>query len=72
MEKWISVYVSKDKLRTELLKNELITNGINAVILSKVDSSYPMLGTAQINVPEGQAEAAKKLIDEFDIDEKEA
>lgn len=71
MEKWISVYISKNIHRTEIIKNEMISRGINAVILSKIDSSYPMLGTAKINVPENQVELAKKIVEEFDDKESE-
>lgn len=71
MENWASVYISKDRIRAELLKNELIANGINAVILNKVDASYPVLGTVQINVPENQADSANKLIEELNLDDKE-
>lgn len=65
MGNWTKVYVSKDRVKAELIKNELINKGINAVILDQIDASYPMLGTAVINVPESQSEAAKKYIDEL-------
>lgn len=72
MEKWVSVYISKNIHRTEIIKNEMISRGINAVILSKIDSSYPMLGTAKINVPEKQADLAMKIVEEFDLNDKES
>jgi hypothetical protein len=71
MENWVSVYISKDRIRAELIKNELISNDINAVILNKVDASYPVLGTVQINVPENQAELAYKCIDDLNLDDRE-
>jgi len=70
MANWTTVYTSKDRIRTELIKNELILQGINAVILDKIDGSYPVLGTANINVPEDQSETAKKLIEELNLDEE--
>ncbi len=66
MANWITVYTSKDRIRTELIKNELILQGINAVILDKKDGSFPMIGPVAINVPEDQSEAAKKYIDALD------
>ncbi len=72
MTNWESVYISKDRMRAELIKNELINNAVNAVILDKVDASYPVFGTVQVNVPEHQVESAKKLIDDLNLDDKES
>lgn len=72
MNNWVSVFVSKDRIRAELIKNELINHGINAVILDKIDGNYPMVGTAAVNVPETQEEEARKYIDESNLDGKEA
>lgn len=69
MANWISVYVSKDRLKAELIKNELINNEINAVILDKIDGSYPVLGTVAVKVPEEQADTAKQYIE--DLNDKE-
>ena len=71
MINWVSVYISKDRIRAELIKNELIGKGINAVILDKVDASYPVLGTVQINVPEAQGDTARQIIDDLNLDDKE-
>ncbi|WP_367916167.1 DUF2007 domain-containing protein [Leadbetterella sp. DM7] len=70
MANWITVYTSKDRIRTELIKNELILQGINAVILDKIDGSYPVLGTVSINVPENQSDTAKNFIEALNLDEE--
>lgn len=70
MANWTTVYTSKNRIRTELVKNELILQGINAVILDKIDGSYPVLGTVAINVPEDQSETAKKYIEALNLDEE--
>ncbi len=70
MANWITVYTSKDRIRTELIKNELILQGINAVILDKIDGNFPMVGPVAINVPEDQSETAKKYIEALNLDEE--
>lgn len=70
MTKWITVYTSKDSIRTELIKNELILQGINAVIVDKKDGNFPMIGPIAIHVPEDQLDTAKTYIDSLHLDEE--
>lgn len=72
MSNWEKVYESNDRVITELIKNEMINQGINAVILNKVDTNYPMIGLSQIKVPEEQVEKAKKIIELHSSNDKEA
>jgi hypothetical protein len=70
MGNWITVYNSNDRIRTELIKNELINKGINAVILDKIDGNFPVLGPIAIHVPEEQAEEALKYIEDISLNEE--
>jgi hypothetical protein len=70
MEKWITVYTSNNRIRTELITNELINKGINAVILDKIDANFPVLGPIAIHVPEEQAEEAIQYIEEISLNEE--
>lgn len=62
---WITVYKDKNKYKVELLKNELLNNGIEAVVMDKIDQSYPVIGSAEIKVEESKKEAAENLIKDF-------
>lgn len=70
MANWVAIFTSKDRIRTELIKNELILQGINAVILDKIDGNFPMVGPVTINVPVDQSETAKKYIEALNLDEE--
>lgn len=72
MANWKSIFTSKDKIRTELIKNELIVRGINAIILDKIDGSFQVFGTIQINVPEAQAELAQSIIEQLNLNDQES
>ncbi len=62
---WISVYQNKNKFKAELLKNELLNKGIEAVIMDKVDQSYPVIGFAEIMVMKDNKELAETIIKDY-------
>lgn len=68
---WTSVYSSKNRISAELVKNELVNKGINAVVLDKIDASYPVLGRAEVHVPDGQIGEARLVVAELNVDDKE-
>ncbi|MCP9748446.1 putative signal transducing protein [Lacihabitans sp. CS3-21] len=69
MGNWITVFKEKDRMRAELLKNELENNNIETVILDKVDHNYPVLGIVEIKVLESQKTLAEQIINDFRIDD---
>ncbi len=69
MGNWITVFKEKDRMRAELLKNELENNNIESVIMDKVDHNYPVLGVVEIKVLESQKTLAEQIINDFRIDD---
>lgn len=69
MGNWITVFKEKDRMRAELLKNELENNNIESVIMDKVDHNYPVLGIVEIKVLESQKTLAEQIINDFRIDD---
>lgn len=69
MANWVTVFKEKDRMRAELLKNELENNNIESVILDKVDHNYPVLGIVEIKVQESQKALADVIINDFRIDD---
>ncbi|OYU65584.1 MAG: hypothetical protein CFE22_13075 [Cytophagaceae bacterium BCCC1] len=69
MGNWVTVFKEKDRMRAELLKNELENNNIETVILDKVDHNYPVLGIVEIKVLESQKTLAEQIINDFRIDD---
>lgn len=61
MEQWQKVFSSTDFFQAELLKQLLVANDIEAVLLNKKDSSY-QFGEAQVLVAESDRERAEALI----------
>lgn len=58
---WFKVYTSTDFLKAEMIRQLLIENTIDAVLMNKKDSSYHF-GEVQIWVSEADSEAAIALI----------
>lgn len=59
---WFLVYSSDKPWQAEIVKQVLIENNIEAVVINKNDSSYLAFGEAEVYVNEENAEEAKKLI----------
>jgi hypothetical protein len=62
---WEIVYITGKRHLAEMAKQILIDNEIDAVILSKKDSSY-LFGDIEVYVHENNLEKGKKLIEEFE------
>jgi hypothetical protein len=69
MGNWVTVFKEKDRMRAELLKNELENNHIESVILDKVDHNYPLLGIVEIKVLDSNQAPAEHIINDFRIDD---
>lgn len=64
MSQWKCVHKTPDAIKAELLKNELLTNDISAVVINKKDSNY-LFGYYEIHTPESQENIAKVVLDLF-------
>lgn len=62
MQSWIKVFENQNQIRAEIVKGVLEENGIAAVVMSKKETAYQVLGTYEVLVPHGDAVAALQLI----------
>ena len=60
---WSVVFSTNDIFKAEMIKNMLISNNIDAIIMNQKDSSY-LFGTAKIYTKKDDVEQAKKIISE--------
>lgn len=63
MSSWQTVFQSKDAHRAEIVKDILISNGMEAVVLNLKDSAYH-LGSLDVRVKPDYVLRAIKLIEE--------
>lgn len=70
MANWVKIFETKNSFKAELLKNELLTHEIMAVVLNKQDSNY-LIGYYEIQVPDEQNAIAKVVIDIFNQNDLE-
>ena len=60
---WIEVYSTNDIFKAEVIKNLLISNNIEAIIMNQQDSSYHF-GTAKIYTKKENILKTKEIISE--------
>ncbi|MDD2279692.1 MAG: DUF2007 domain-containing protein [Bacteroidales bacterium] len=63
-QNWSLVFTTDKPFHAEIIKQMLVSNGIEAVVLNKRDSSYPSIGEAEVFVTPGDETKATKLIEE--------
>lgn len=61
-DSWVKVYFSRDLYRSELVKQFLVDNEIDAVLLNKQGYPYNTLGDAEVYVSLQQSQKALELI----------
>jgi hypothetical protein len=64
---WTLVFTTSTPFQAEIVKQMLDSNGIEAVVLNKQDSSYPTIGEAEVYVMAGKEVVARKLIGELEF-----
>lgn len=62
MQSWIKVFEDQNQIRAEIVKGVLEENGISAMVMSKKEIAYQVLGTYEVLVSQGDAIAAMQLI----------
>ncbi len=60
---WTVVFQSNNKVRANQIKLELEAENIDAVIVDKVDSLYPMIGVAKVLVSNSDFSKAMSIIE---------
>ena len=58
---WVVVYSTDDIFRAEVIKNMLLSNNIEAIIMNQKDSSYHF-GIAEVYTKNEDVEKANKFI----------
>jgi type III secretory pathway lipoprotein EscJ len=65
MEKnWVKIYTSVDYYKAEIIRQMLIENHVDAVLINKQDSSYLVFGTIEIWVHQENFSNAIELINQ--------
>ena len=62
LEKWVKLKVSNKSYQLNIIEGRLSENGIQSVIINKIDSSYLNFGEAELNVKESDFERAKETL----------
>ena len=60
---WSVVFSTQDIFKAEIIKNILLTNNINAILMNQKDSSY-LFGTVKIYTRKEDIKKAQKIISE--------
>lgn len=63
-KEWVQVYSTNVPHQADIVKQMLESNGLEAVVVNKQDSSYLTFGEAEVYVLFENVEIAKKLIEE--------
>lgn len=61
-ENWSKAFHSTQAIRAEIAREILEENEIPAVIINKIDSNLPVLGTYEVHVPESVLSKALTII----------
>jgi len=62
MSNWVKVFDASQVIIAEIVKNMLLENNIQAVVVNKVDSAY-LFGIAEVYCKSNDLIAAKQLIE---------
>jgi hypothetical protein len=62
LEKWVTLITSNKSYQLNIIEGRLSENGIQSVIINKIDSSYLNFGEAELNVKESDFERAKEIL----------
>ena len=62
LEKWVKLKVSNKSYQLNIIEGRLSENGIQSVIINKIDSSYLNFGEAELNVKESDFERANEIL----------
>ena len=67
LEKWVTLITSNKSYQLNIIEGRLSENGIQSVIINKIDSSYLNFGEAELNVKKSDFERAKEILTDVGI-----
>ena len=62
LEKWVTIITSNKSYQFNIIEGRFSENGIQSVIINKIDSSYLNFGEAELNIKESDFERAKEIL----------
>jgi hypothetical protein len=62
LEKWVTLITSNKSYQLNIIEGRFSENGIQSVIINKIDSSYLNFGEAELNIKESDFERAKEIL----------
>jgi len=65
MDNWICVYTTNQLHQAEMMKNYLIEENIEAVVMNKKDSAYTVFDDVELYVPSEDENLAVELLKSF-------
>ena len=65
MDNWICIYTTNQLNQAEMMKNYLIEENIEAVVMNKKDSAYTVFNDVELYVPSEDENLAAELIKSF-------
>lgn len=68
---WHIIYKSEMPIKADLLVNKLQSEGIEAVIVNKKDSSYTFLGYWVVYVAHSFLDQAQAIVHQFEVEDAE-
>lgn len=60
--KWITLIKSNKPYQLSIVEGKLLENGIQSVIINKIDSSYLNFGEAELKIKESDFENAQEIL----------
>lgn len=64
LEKWVTLITSNKIHQLNIIEGRLSENGIQSVIINKIDSSYLNFGEAELKVKGSDFEGAKEILND--------
>ena len=60
--KWTTLLTTNKPYQLEIIKGKLSENGIQSVVVNKIDSSYLNFGEAELKIRETDLERAQEIL----------
>jgi len=64
-QNWIKIFTSRDFYKAEIIKQMLIENEVDAVVINKQDSSYNNFGSIEVWIHQENFSTAIELINQI-------
>ncbi len=64
---WAKIYASNDFYQAEIVRQVLIDNEVEAVLMNKQDTAYKLFGEVEIHVPQENVQKAAEIIAQYEL-----